>query len=252
MSQRRPNPQAIELDRRIIFLHIPKTAGTSIVRFFRNRLPAEQVSSHGDFTKIRGTQAERLAALSRFRFLSGHFGYDDVAELLPESYSFTFLRDPIDRSISLFRFMTWPKAQELIPSARVAMELGVENFFSSARPMVTEIIENTQTWHLAANYWHQDRQLLSHLGDDELLAMAKEHLASFDLVGTTETFDADFAQILRELDISEPPSLIHHHKTPKTMAEQTIPDAAIQAIRERTPLDSQLYDYVCELRGTGG
>jgi len=108
--------------RGIIFhLHIPKNAGTTLSRMLKIRLlltnPA-RILHHdrvlGYYTIRRGTgsdelRLERISSLGRrvaaqVRFFEAHCGFG-VADRLPgPSITVTMLRDPVDRTLSVFDF----------------------------------------------------------------------------------------------------------------------------------------------------
>ena len=84
--------------RRVLFLHIQKTAGTSVQEMARIAYGSDRVVSHGDFVSL-GVEGCRS-----YDFVSGHFGFAFARPLMEGRYCFTFLRDPIDRIISLYEF----------------------------------------------------------------------------------------------------------------------------------------------------
>jgi len=240
MPDARPAQKPLKLPRRVVFLHIAKTAGTSIVHFFQQRLAADQICSHGDFLRFPTNRAAFHAELRRYQFVSGHFGYSDVAPLLAESYAFTFLRDPVDRVLSLYKFCMHADMQKQFAVARAARELGLEGFLTSTLPEVNEMLDNQQTWQLARMYWREDRQALAGIDDDELLAMATAHLNEFDHVGLTERFESDFHRILSDLGINQPVPLKRQLKTVDPLSRERLPASALGALQDRLRLDYAL------------
>lgn len=250
MPDARPQPRPIHLSRRIVFLHIAKTAGTSIVHFFRRRLPEGGLCSHGDFLDFPREREPLQRELERFQFVSGHFGYAEVAALLPGAYSFTFLRDPVDRALSLYKFCLHPDMQRRFAVARAARDLGLEGFLRSDLPEVVEMLDNQQTWQLARNYWSEDRRALSHLSPTELLQLAEEHLAQFSRVGTTESFTEDFRAILGDLGIRETVPGKRQLRTVEPVNRLDLAPDTLDLLRERQALDYRLLAYARGLRGT--
>src|SRR4029077_12394403 len=92
----------------LIFLHIPKTAGTTL-----NRIIEWQYSPLSIFTidpyGIRAT-SERLKTFSeqrrrRLRMVRGHIFYG-IHEFLPQGATYiTMLRDPVARTLSTYYFI---------------------------------------------------------------------------------------------------------------------------------------------------
>ncbi len=247
MPDARPALKSVNLPRPVVFLHIAKTAGTSIVHFFQQRLAADQICSHGDFLRFPKDRASFESQLRRYQFVSGHFGYSDVASLLEESYAFTFLRDPVDRVLSLYKFCMHADMQKQFAVARAARDLGLEAFLTSTRPEVSEMLDNQQTWQLARMYWHKDRQALAGISDEELLAMATTHLEEFDHVGLTESFDSDFRRILSDLDIDQPVPRTRQFKTIDPLSRDHLSDAALSALQDRLGLDYALLAHAKRL-----
>ena len=252
MPNARQKPAPVSLSRKVVFLHIAKTAGTSIVHFFRQRLPADAICSHGDFLGFARQRQEFLQQLGQYQFISGHFGFDDVAPLLPQAYSFTFLRDPVDRVLSLYKFCMHEDMQRQFAVARAANELGLEGFLVSRLPEVCEMLDNQQTWQLARNYWRQDRAALAHLSPDELFELASAHLQQFSHVGLTETFDEDFSRILQDLEVREPVPLARQFKTPDPVNRTELSRQALQQLQLRLALDYRLIDEVRAGRAKAG
>jgi hypothetical protein len=92
--------------RQLIFLHIPKTAGWA--------LHAALQPIFGEAQSLRvndGNDLERLRALSprdfsRYRYVSGHFTYNDVKPKCRDDALFvSILRDPVRRLISEFNYI---------------------------------------------------------------------------------------------------------------------------------------------------
>jgi hypothetical protein len=244
MPNARHKPQPVILSRRVIFLHIAKTAGTSIVHFFRQRLPQQSICSHGDFLRFPADAADFAAQAKQYRFLSGHFGYSDIASELGDAYSFTFLRDPVARVLSLYKFCMHPDMQRQFAVARAARDLGLEGFLESTLPEVCEMLDNQQTWQLARNYWQSDREALHHLEDRELLALALEHLEEFSHVGLTETFNQDFSRILLDLNIDEPVPNVRQFRTQDPLDRSQLSATVREKLRQRLAMDYQLIDSV--------
>src|SRR6059058_5429994 len=101
--------RSTSMDRKaLIFLHIPKTAGTTL-----NRIIEWQYSPFEIFTmdpyRIRATP-ERLKRLPerrrrRLRMVRGHMLYG-IHEFLPQGATyFTMLRDPVARALSTYYFI---------------------------------------------------------------------------------------------------------------------------------------------------
>ena len=197
-----------------IFVHIQKTAGTSIIDLIRQHYQQKYVMSHGDY--LAGVDHARFKndswideqLISKFHnvsFLSGHFGYDFARLFMPERYSFTFLRDPVERVLSFYYFCRNqdPNEYEIY---RLCQQLSLDEFLKKGleHSEVNAHIWNNQVWQLACGFGNPENRGLSSFGPEELLDRAIKHLDRFSYVGFTETFEEDRDNILKDLDICPP------------------------------------------------
>jgi Sulfotransferase family len=223
----------VEFDH-IVFLHIQKTAGTSLVEFLRREL-GEQAISHGDFLKY---EPEQLAA---FRFISGHFGYPYCRAIPGRNFTFTFLREPVDRVISLYHFLQTRDPAQFEMYA-LAQRMSFAEFVQSTHPVVTAHIENMQVWQLASHWGIPAReQWCGTMG--ELFDEALAHLEALSFFGFRESFEADVRSLVRRLGLTPPSEpLPNSNRTPSRPQATDLSPEVLQTIRNRTDLDRQLYE----------
>jgi galactose-3-O-sulfotransferase len=92
----------------VIFLHIPKTAGTTLNRLIEWEYPVLQMYSIDPVLFIWSNKHLRKLSPSRLqsiRMFKGHMLFG-LHEILPQPASYiTVLRDPVDRVLSAFYFM---------------------------------------------------------------------------------------------------------------------------------------------------
>lgn len=95
-----------------LFLHIPRTAGTTLNRLLERAFPPQTVLSlysRDDFARHAVIDPERLAGL---RLIQGHVLLTDYAAFTfydTPVRAFTFLREPVSRVISEYHFLrAWP------------------------------------------------------------------------------------------------------------------------------------------------
>ncbi|WP_420629573.1 sulfotransferase family 2 domain-containing protein [Candidatus Leptofilum sp.] len=164
-----------------IFLHIHKTAGTTLHAILRRQYAAAEVynidakgHNFDHFRQLKQTQ------FANIRLLKGHMDYG-LHEFLPQpAVYFTFLREPIERVISYYAFIQRTPQH---PHHQAANELSLYEF---ANQQIDPLMANGQTRQLTGGYPQYE------FGDeaDTLLAKAKRHLQNhFVIVGLTEQFD---------------------------------------------------------------
>ena len=91
-------------DRALFFLHIPKTAGTSLRELLSCRFaPADILAL--DRRGAHEHPSQQLETISRYRFVHGHVPYALVDRFPRRPFVVTLLRDPIDRAVSAFHYM---------------------------------------------------------------------------------------------------------------------------------------------------
>lgn len=220
-----------------LFLHIQKTAGSSVVHA-ASRHYAGSLISHG------GCWGRSPDSLKDICFISGHIGYDFCRSLIPGRFSFTFLRDPVERVVSMYYFCRVQDPSLFIIYER-ANTLDLKEFLGEAfsDPWIKKNIWNNQVWQLAHGYAHLDNRTISDFHGEELLDLAKKHLEEMSYVGFTETFSKDcqaiFSHLRMPLTDAIPMANVNHTRP----LLQNLTEKDIDAIRNLTVLDQELYNY---------
>ncbi len=222
-----------------LFLHIPKTAGTSIVKAARENLPPSEIISHADFLEKGSRQIEGSA------FISGHFGYAFAAKFMTDRFSFTFLRDPIERVLSFYHFARHADANAY-EVYRLAQIYDLEEFVGrgcEGDPAICESIWNHQARLLSIG-WEKppyDR--------DAILGQAIDNLRRFSYVGFTETLETDYRNIGAALGWATNKPAPRELSNPGRPTRKDISSTTLQQIARLTELDSRLYAWARQLRG---
>jgi len=93
-------------DRRVIFLHLPKTGGSTLRRIIEREYPADAIFTidpdvSGSIDRLLGLPPARLEAI---RAVIGHAPYG-LHEIVPWPAAYvTLVREPVDRIVSHFAF----------------------------------------------------------------------------------------------------------------------------------------------------
>lgn len=89
---------------KIVFIHIPKTAGSSLRNAIESSYTSKLIAPYENIFNL-----EKAVHLD-YKLFRGHFGYQD-AQIIPGAKEFiTVLRDPVERVISLYNY--WNKVSK--------------------------------------------------------------------------------------------------------------------------------------------
>jgi hypothetical protein len=237
-------------DSLLIHLHIPKNAGTTLGRVFRMRLARRpgnwlHLGQTLGLPHVRGAWTNRADALQalperaqrRVRLFDAHGGWG-MHERLPRSEDaryFTFLRDPVDRTLSAYYYLR--------SRGRFDREMSIAEFASG--PPVRQLlwtVDNAHVRYLAAN--------AGEIIDVEpggvtrtMFDVAAERLQSDHMLvaGLTERFDAS-ALLLTEVLGWSPPRYVRSNVTSDRRSREEIEPETIAMLEERNALDLELYE----------
>ncbi|MEO0959272.1 MAG: sulfotransferase family 2 domain-containing protein [Pseudomonadota bacterium] len=175
------------LPQRVIFFHIPKTAGSTVNAHFKRLLgPSWQGQA---LTIGEASGPAEIALARRARFVGGHYGTARLAELGP-GLRVTVLRDPLDRLVSAWRYQQTLK--QPLPFETL------EEALASNHPRVRQLLDNVQARRLATPEGSVQ------MPRERWLTEAQKTLSGFDVILRQTHFDADFRALLNRLDLPAP------------------------------------------------
>lgn len=226
-----------------IFLHIPKTAGTTL-NYVLQRQYCGRNAIHtldGPEPEHAVQQLDKLPSAQRqaIQLLRGHCAYGAHRFLAEPSSYFTLLRDPIDRVVSHYYYVLHTERH---PDHADLVERNyslVEYIQSGTIPM----LENGQTGLLSGRIGRELQPNYAKCGEAEL-KLAECNLAqSFDVVGLQEEFDSTLLLLKRAYNWKQP----YYVKQNVTRARPRIEELSaetMEAIRAYNKWDIELYDRV--------
>lgn len=195
--------------------------------------------STGNNLKING---QVIAGFRGIPFLSGHFGYDFASIFMPDRYSFTFLRDPIERILSFYFFCRSQNPAEYY-IYRLSQENLLNEFLEKGLkiPEISAFILNNQVWQLACGFGNRENHGFESFRPENLLELAIKHLKKFSHVGFTETFEEDRDKILLDLQVPIPPKQIAENTNPYRPTKEDLAESTLALLDQLTQLDQILY-----------
>lgn len=221
----------------IIFLHLPKTAGTTLARIIERQYEPQTIlhlyeSNFGvELTAVPATRMDLL------RVVMGHF-YFGVHTFVPSSSTYlTMLRDPVDRVVSHYHFVRHQPSHYLYEAASRMSLAEYVQFCNRQEP------NNDQVRLLAGNVNRPNFGTCT----DDMLAAAKKNLASrFSVVGLTEEFDASVLLMKRTFGWRNPFYGSENIGAVRSR-KKNIPPETLRLIKAYNTLDFELYRYAREL-----
>lgn len=213
----------------VLFVHIPKTAGTTVGNLIRSFYPQDQRLNIVAETKL---DALPTTLLAEQRIIFGHHPYGAHLALgLPPRY-FTFLRDPVARTVSAF-----VHTAERVDAAHHGQATGM-----TLRQFVEKNFDVT-----CDNY--QTRYLLGPEGFDfkaapacteTMFEIVLDHLErEFMFVGVVEDFDKSLLLLANLLGWPTP----YYVPANISRAAISIDASTLSAIHDRNVFDHRLREY---------
>ena len=188
--------------RKVVFLHIPKTAGTSVKEFFYQFFSADEICPDWDELALRKNLTQNI---DKYRFFHGHFNYEVLKSFPDNTIVFTFLRSPIQQLLSSYHYartLSDGHIQALAAEARVsalaARSLPLREYLARADAHIAQMLTNIQTRKLAnsSNYRIIDANW------PWLVEKAIANSETFDFVGLVERIDTDIARLVSKFDLT--------------------------------------------------
>lgn len=181
-------------------------------------------------------------------FISGHMGYRFAQPLMDGRFSFTFLRDPADRVLSMYYFSRGRDPAQFNIYQK-AQEMDLPTFLRAGftDPWVRSYIWNHQAWQVAHGWdpsaSKKNRKNLKDFSEADLLRLAKKHIRKFSYVGFTETFVSDARIVFKALRLPEPEEMPVSNITPERPSITDQPSETKALLDSLTEVDRELYDY---------
>jgi hypothetical protein len=240
-------------DRALFFLHIPKTAGTSLRELLSPRFSRAEILAF-ERSDSRELRDEKLASVDRYRFVHGHVPYALAGRFERRPFVATILRDPLERAVSAFHYM---QGQVLGPVSAAR----ARDYTAAGRMPIGELIRreplaasrhlgNLQAWILSTpnlnerfEYGVDHRVAVS--GSD--LERAKEHLAACDFIGLTERMNESVDLLSHALQARPLGEVSTANRSPARLAVAELDPPTMTALADLTAQDRELYTFACRL-----
>ncbi|MFT6502827.1 MAG: hypothetical protein ACJASQ_002958 [Crocinitomicaceae bacterium] len=226
-------------DRIFLFIHIPKTGGSTLQGIINRQYRKELLLNVQNDRKASKLANMTDEALEKIKVVKGHmaFGHhNDFPDPSKVTY-ITMLRDPVKRIISNYYFIL-SREEHPLNEAIVKDNLSLKDYVSSG---VIANAENAQVRLLSNNIYVPHGECTR-----EMLEQAKRNIdTSFAVAGINEMFDETVLLLQDEFRWKWPvytrQNVTGHGVKPSDLDAETL-----AVVRKYNALDIELYDYVKE------
>jgi len=211
-----------------IFLHTPKTAGTTFNDIIYHQYKLESLYRAKDDLVFENLPAVER---NRYKMIFGHMSFGYFEKHINSDFQYiTLLRDPLKRVVSDYYHILRSTGRQLNEKVKNE-ELSLKDYIELNEPTS----ENWQVKSIAGyDYIHK-------VCDEETYQKALENLKKyFEVVGITELFDAFLVDVSEKLNWTFP-----YYKRLNIGANKKELDSETKAlITSRNTYDIRLYDHI--------
>ena len=223
-------------EEQLFFMHIPKTAGTSLITLLDQLFLAEEICPIHEGYKnfLSFSSGER----NRFKFIRGHFPYKLMLDLKHSPRTITFLRDPIDRTLSAMNHHYRLEKQGMSYFSETIGDISFAEFLE--HPEFGKAVSNVALEYL-------NDMIGKHPHKTPSLSLAKERLETFDVIGVLEQLNKSLELMAYTFAFSPivymPFANVAPNRSRRSRIDQEIIDRIIELNRD----EIELYEYALKL-----
>lgn len=227
---------------KFLFLHLPKTAGTSLRHALQEAYGAEAVSPHVNACFLQNSDLELL---NRFTFICGHLSFSDAHRLFPDAAMMTVVRNPVERCLSWYWYARSTSIECLDDAefldVHAAKRFDPETFFSLPPAVVFHNIHNRMTRQLGGHACNR------HINLEAAFKQAQTTLKQCIWIGRQEHLDQDLQRLSRLFPKLSGLTMPKSNVTAKRSTSTTLSKTTIENIRTLNCFDQPLYEQAWAL-----
>ena len=212
-------------DKKIIYFHIPKCAGNSVMKYFEYALGSNNMlrfNVNGFLSDEDGDKwiNDWNALFNYAEFISiAHCGFKTCRKIPGNNRIIAFFREPKARILSSYYYFKSHRSSHIssLPKNRrdavvlsIAKTDNLINFLKDKNPYVLNNIDNTVTRCLTGFFLKYDENAADsnydklHENHEKTIEIALKNLEEIDLIGIMENFDASLKFLSKTLALKEP------------------------------------------------
>jgi hypothetical protein len=221
----------------LIFLHIPKTAGTTLHDIIHRQFRPEEMFSLYNIRKSAKFTSLPEEQRNAVKMLKGHLPYGiHSAFTKGETEYFTILREPVDRVISNYFHCTVEKMHPFYTE------------FHEKKYTIKQLVESGRIPNMnncMVRFFSGEFDRAYDQCDEAMLEKALQHLDGFALVGLNESFDIFLLRLMERYRFRNP--YYRRRRVSSTrMAVKDLDKETAETIRYYNRLDIELYRIMKE------
>lgn len=194
---------------RVIFLHLPKTAGHSVHTVLSHFFHDTEICPVRFDSELSDC---KLGDLRRYRLYSGHFNWN-VLDFTPEPrFVFSVLRSPEERILSLYMYLrrqaeTLPIDRPGAPGVHLAKTLSPDDYFCleslPLRNTLDNLYDNFYTYYFAGKSYIARNQLIQQKhAPNDLLQLATKNAATLSALYDLSEINQIGPDVARHLQVT--------------------------------------------------
>ena len=226
---------------RVIFDHIPKTAGQAINAWLAEVLGSGSVTpnligDHNELIRFHG---------GAFSIISAHVNFEPGQGLDPRYRYVTLIRDPIERIISWLFFVKNNHDRQALPVLHDAVSVFLDSDGVEVPIVLIPHISNYYVRHFQAVVGDP------HLCDNDKIDQAVSVVQAYDVVGTFDKIGDFVARLAKLLEVAAPIELTKRNVTRDKPVAGKISVSLMHKIRALNILDCEFYHQINSLITVG-
>lgn len=221
----------IDIDKKILFIHIPKTGGTTIEKIIFN---LSLKNTEENYKKLFGRKNNNDGSVIQYQHLTYNEIINNYDFNLDKFYKFTFVRNPYDRIVSEFFY----QQQNKVPFLKNIEKMNFKDFLYAIlnREWINNIKENEG--FIKSNIVHILPQYKFIYVNDNVFS-SNTNLKIFKF----ENFLKGVSQIFKDLNMEMIDKIPHHLKSIHNYYLEYYDDECKEIVNNLYLYDFLLFDY---------
>lgn len=225
-------------DHALIFVHIPKTAGSTLEQILLRQYRAAEIYPFievEDYAQVTALPPEQK---TRFKLFQGHMPYGLHRFLEQPARYITLLRNPVQVALSSYFYFEMGYRRAVSSQSTPVMTPTVDDMSQSK---MRSMFDNLQTRHLSGKTWVKFGTCTQ-----EMLETAQANLARDFSFGLVERFDESVVSLSKIFGWRAPYYIKTNVSRKRPELERIAPDA-LAWLQELNCFDFQLYQFAEQL-----